>query len=583
MNENSMERKLRAILSADVKGYSLLMADDEVATVHTINAYREIIMDLIQAHHGRVVDAKGDNVLAEFSSVVNAVRCSVEVQKELKKRNAEVPENRRMEFRIGVNLGDVIKKGETIYGDGVNIAARLESMAEGGGICISGTAYDHVEGKLAIGFHYQGEQLVKNITKPVRVYRVLMEGGVSNVETNWELPLPDKPSIAVLAFENMSGDPEQEYFSDGLTEEIITALSKVPQLFVIARNSTFAYKGKQVNVKQVGQELGVRYVLEGSVRRAGDRVRITAQLINAKTENHLWAERYDRELKDIFALQDEITMKIMTALQVKLTEGGQARISVKYTDNLEAYLKVLQGREQSFHLTIEGNALARQMYKEAIALDPEYAKPYWLLSMVHVSDLFLGASKNPIQSLAKIKELAQKALTLDKSSAYAHLSLCFLYTMMRQYEKGIAEGERAIVLAPNSADSHSMLGMSLHFAGKYQQAIALLNKAIRLNPIPPTTYFLFLGNAYQLAGMYEKSELTYKEVLNRNPDHLFAHLRLAATYILIDREEDARTEASEVLRIDPRFSIEPFATTVPYKNKADLDLLVSSLRKAGLK
>jgi adenylate cyclase len=333
----------------------------------------------------------------------------------------------------------------------------------------------------------------------------------------------------------------------------------------------------------VGQELGVRYVLEGSVRRAGDRVRITAQLIDAKTGTHLWAERYDRKLKDIFALQDEITMKILTALQVKLTEGEQAHISVQGTNNLEAYLKVLQGRECSHYLTREGNVLARQLCKEAIALDPEYARTYWLLSMVHVSDLFLGVSENPIQSMAKIKELAQKALTLDRSSANAHQALCFLYTMMRQYEKGIEKGERAIVLAPNSADSYSILGMSLHFAGKYQQAIASLNQAIRLNPIPPTIYFLFLGNAYQFAEMYEDSEVAYKEVLNRNPDHLFAHLRLAANYILVDREEEARTEASEVLRIDPRFSIEPFAATVPYKNEADLELLLSSLRKAGLK
>jgi adenylate cyclase len=583
MSEEQAKRKLAAILSADAKDYSRLMEDDEEATVRTITAYRELMVSQIQNQNGRVVDAKGDNLLAEFSSVVEAVRCAMEIQRRLKNKNAELPKHRKMEFRIGVNLGDVIEEKETIYGDGVNIAARLEALADGGGICISGTAFDHVEGKLGQEFEYLGEQAVKNIKKPVRVYRVKRDTVFFDVEMRQELPLPDKPSIAVLAFANMSGDLEQEYFSDGLSEEIITALSKVPELFVIARNSTFTYKGKPVNVKQVGQELGVRYVLEGSVRKAGDRVRITAQLIDATTGNHLWAERYDRELKDIFALQDEITMNILTALQVKLTEGEQARISVTGTDNLEAYLKVLQGREHSHHFTREGNVLARQMYEEAITLDPEYARTYWLLSITHLTDLFLGVSKNPRQSMARIKELAQKALALDKSSANAHQALCFLYTMLRQYEKGIAEGERAVGLDPNSADSHSMLGMSFHFAGRYEQAIASLNKAIRLNPIPPTTYFLLLGNAYQLAGMYEESIVAYKKVLNRNPDHLFAHLRLAATYILIDREEEARTEASEVVRIDPKFSIEPFAKTVPYKKQADLELLVSSLRKAGLK
>lgn len=276
-------------------------------------------------------------------------------------------------------------------------------------------------------------------------------------------------------------------------------------------------------------------------------------------------------------------MNLLSALQVKLTEGEQADISAKGTDNLEAYLKVLQAREYSYYLTREGNALARRMCEEAISLDPDYARTYWLMSMTHQTDLFLGVSKNPRQSMEKIRELAQKALTLDKSSAEAHRTLCYLYTMMRHYEKGIAEGERAVALDPNSADSHSMLGISLHYAGKYKQAIDLLTKAVRLNPIPPTIYFLILGNAYQLAGMYEESILTYKKVLKRNPDHLFAHLRLAATYILINHEQEAKSEASEVLRIDPEFSIKPFLRTVPYKNQSDLELLLSSLRKTGLK
>ena len=388
MAEERAKRKLTAILSADVKGYSRLMGEDEEATVRTITAYREVMTGLIEEQNGRVVDAKGDNLLAEFPSAVDAVRCAVKIQKELKVRNNELPENRRMEFRIGINLGDVIEEQETIYGDGVNIAARLEGLAEGGGICISRMAFDNVKNKLDIGYEYLGEHSVKNITEPVRVYKVLMEPEyagkvigeespkpkqwrwaaiasavvlivVAGVFAVWDFyfrsppieaasienmahPLPEKPSIAVLAFENMSEDPKQEYFSDGITEDIITTLSKSNKLFVIARNSTFIYKGKAVKVKQVAEELGVRYVLEGSVRKSQDRVRITAQLIDATKGDHLWAERYDRDLKDIFALQDEITMKIVTALQVKLTEGEQIRMWGKKMKNLDLYLKGME-------------------------------------------------------------------------------------------------------------------------------------------------------------------------------------------------------------------------------------------------
>ena len=392
MTPEKFKRKLTAILSADVKGYSRLMGEDEEGTIRTLKAYMEVITGFIQQHRGRVVATGGDSVLAEFASVVDAVRCAVGIQEELKDRNKELPEDRRMEFRIGVNLGDVVEEGDNILGDGVNVAARVESLAEAGGICISGTVYDQIKNKLAFGYEYVGEQTVKNIKEPVRVYRVLMEPGVKVSEVaaekkakprQWQrmalslgvvtdcgsrfycdlafllathspprevaskekmaFPLPDMPSIAVLPFVNMSEDPKQEFLCDGMTEDIITALSKIPRLFVIARNSTFTYKGKPVKVKQVSEELGVRYVLEGSVQRSGDRIRITAQLIDALTGHHLWAERYDRDLKDIFALQDEITMKILTATQVKLTEGGQVWSPEKYykgKQGLDCYLKV---------------------------------------------------------------------------------------------------------------------------------------------------------------------------------------------------------------------------------------------------
>jgi len=448
MTEEGFKRKLTAILSADVAGYSRLMADDEAATVKTIATYREVMASLIKQHRGRVVDSPGDNVLAEFASVVDAVQCAVAVQKEFQSRNAALPENRRMEFRIGINLGDVIEEEDRIYGDGVNIAARLEALAEPGGICVSKTSFDHIETKLPLGYEYLGEQEVKNIPKPVGAYKVVMEprvtvagekekkrvipfwhrkailaGGVAlilmvvavliwnfyfrpppiepaSVE-KMAFPLPDKPSIAVLPFTNMSGDSEQEYFSDGLTDEIIATLSKVPKLFVIARNSTFTYKGKPVKVQQVSEELGVRYVLEGSVRKGGDKIRITVQLIDALSGHHLWAEQYDRNLDDIFAVQDEITKKIITALQVKLTEGEQVRAAAKGTNNLEAYLKCLQANELLHRLNIESIALAKQLTEEAIALDPEYAWSYYNLGRNHTGEVWLGVSKSPKQSITK--------------------------------------------------------------------------------------------------------------------------------------------------------------------------------------
>jgi len=535
MTTQEVKRKLAAILSADVKGYSRLMGEDEKGTVRTLNAYKEMMSNLIHQYHGRVVDAVGDNVLAEFASVVDAVECGVEIQKELKTRNGELPENRRMEFRIGVNLGDVIEEGEQIYGDGVNIAARLESLAEAGGICISGTAYDQVENKLGLGYQFLGEQTVKNIAKPVRVYKVLTEPGafvrvaaekkvksrkwqrpvmvlviilvlVAAALTIWRFylpskpapvevaskekmafPLPDKPSIAVLPFVNMSGDPKEEYFSDGLTEDIITALSKTPKMFVIARNSTFSYKGKSVKVQQVSEELGVRYVLEGSFRKAGDRVRITAQLIDALTGHHLWAERYDRDLKNIFAVQDEITKNIITAMQVKLTEGEWARVYAKGTNNLDAYLKAIEATWIRAQTSKENVMKAQQLAEEAIALDTNYAYAYCALALTHMSTVWLGISKPPQESLKRAIELCQKAISLDDSLAIAHVNLGYMLMMTRDYDKAIAQGEKAMTLEPSSADILHWQAAILCYSARVDESIPLFRQALRLNPMPPTT------------------------------------------------------------------------------------------------
>jgi adenylate cyclase len=630
MTTQEVKRKLAAIFSADVKGYSRLMGEDEKGTVRTLNTYKEVMTGLIQHHRGRVVDAPGDNVLAEFTSVVDSVECAVEIQKELKTRNAELTENRRMEFRIGVNLGDVIEDGEQILGDGVNIAARLESLADAAGICISGTAFDQVKNKLNLGYKYLGEQTVKNILEPVRVYRVLMEPEeagkvigerkakprkwqkpvsilvailivVAAVVVIWRLylhptrppvevaskekmafPLPDKPSIAVLPFVNMSGDKEQEYFSDGITEEIITALSKVPHLFVISRQSTFTFKGKPVKVKEVSEELGVRYVLEGSVRKSGDKVRITAQLIDALAGHHLWAERYDRDLKDIFALQDEITLRIISALQVELVGVERSSLSIKGTDNLEAYLKLLQSAYQSGRFTKEGNIQARRYAEEAIALDPKYVEAYLRLSATLIMDLRYGTSESPEQSLRRAEGYVQKALVLDDSSGAAHAFLGRIYLSKRQYEKAIAEGERALALDPNSDFVQAALAYSLYFAGRFEEANAMYQKAIRLNPFP-VWYSQMLASSYAELGRYEEAIKEYKKAVHRAPDSTMPHWGLAATYSLIGREKEAQDEAAEVLRIDPKFSLAHHAKALLFKNQADLDRHIGALRKAGLK
>jgi adenylate cyclase len=606
------------------------MGEDEEGTLHALNVYKEAMSNLIQHHHGRVVDAPGDNVLAEFASVVDAVQCAVEIQKVLRAKNAVLPETRRMEFRIGINLGDVIEEGDSIYGDGVNIAARMEGLADGGGICISRSAFEQVKSKLEVGYEYLGEQSVKNIAEKVRVYRVLMEpeavgsviyrhrkddprhkrratilalliliAGVAVIAIwnfYWRVPrigpaskekmaypLPDKPSIAVLPFINMSGDPKQEFFSDGITEDVITALSKVPMLFVIARNSTFTYKRKPVNVKQISEELGVQYILEGSVQRSDNRVRITAQLIDALTGHHIWAERYDRDLKDIFALQDEVTHNILTAMQVKITEGEQALHRDKGIRNLNCYLKHLEAKNYSNRFDIEGNNLARRMAEETLVMCPESSSTYELLAITHMMDYWFGSGKSPHESLEKATELARKAIALDDAYAHPHGLLSFLYSIKREYEKALVEGERAVALDPNGADVYAWYAISLTFAERPEEAISLFQKAIRLNPFGPTWYFFNLGNALLITDRSEEAVSAYKNALQRSPDNLLAHVLLATAYSKMGREKEARAEAAEVLRINPKFSLEYFAKALPFKNQKVTKNLIDALRKVGLK
>jgi len=631
MAAERVKRKLAAILSADVKGYSRLMGEDEVGTIRTLNIYKEVMTGFIQNHQGRVVGTAGDSVLAEFASVVDAVQCAVEIQKELKTRNADVPESRRMEFRIGINLGDVVEGGDTIYGDGVNIAARLESLAEAGGICISGTAYDQVKNKIALGYEYVGEQAVKNIAEPVRVYHVGMEAGgrkakkglrleakgkrtlalgilavlVAAVVALWQFylrpvpprvevaskermafPLPDVPSIAVLPFANMSEDPNQEFLSDGMTEAIITALSRAPRLFVIARNSTFVYKGKPVKVKQVSEELGVQYVLEGSLQRSGDRVRVTAQLIDALTGHHLWAERYDRDLEDIFELQDEITLKILRAVQAKVTEGELPSVLVKYfrgKQGLDCYFKIMQVDRHLQGFNIADNNMARRMAEELVAMYPENPYGYFYLGYTYSRDIYLGDTKSPRETIEKGIELAQKVIAMDDSIPNGHFLLSDLYQLKREYDKAIAEGERAVALAPGMTAALAVYANALRFAGRPEEAIPLYQKAIRLNPSGPSYLYHGFGQALRATGRFEEAVSALKKAIQIAPDNILAHTHLAATYSMMGRDKEARAEVAEVIRINPKFSVDSWAKNLPFKDRSEIDKIINALRKAGLK
>ncbi|HVP80850.1 MAG TPA: adenylate/guanylate cyclase domain-containing protein [Thermodesulfobacteriota bacterium] len=644
MTTQEVKRKLTAILSADVKGYSRLIAKDEAGTLQTLNTYKEAMANLIQHHHGRVVDAPGDNVLAEFASVVDAVECAVGIQKELRARNDKLPVHRKIEFRIGINLGDVVEEEDKIFGDGVNIAARVQSLADRGGVCISGIVYDQVKNKITLKYEYLGKQKVKNIVGAVKVYRVMIEPEtMGSVVSRWKragvnywkrvhpafkilvalvaagnaawqlyprfinppvgvvskdkiievaskdkmaFPLPDVPSIAVMPFVNMSEDPKQEFFSDGITENIITSLSKVPRLFVISRQSTFSYEGKPVKVRQVSEELGVQYVLEGSVQKSPNRIRINAQLIDALTGHHLWAERYERDLKDLFALQDEITMKILMAVQVKLTEGEQSSAASKYytgKQGFDCWLKQMEGAKYFNRNTIEDNNVARRLTEEAISMCPENPVGYAQLSHVYLNNYRVGGTKSPRETLEKAEELAKKAVAIDDSIPIAHIALSRVYSNKREYDKAIAEGERAVALDPSGSASYMAYASALLYACRPKEAIPMFQKAIRLNPNAMADTFRNFGIALLMAGRLEEAVSTFKKAIQRAPDNIMPHIGLVTTYSLMGREKEARAEAEEVLRVNPNFSLDNYAKTIPYKDQSEIDKVVNALRKAGMK
>ena len=575
-----VKRKLVAILSADVKGYSRLMGEDEEWTVRTLKAYKEVMGSLIERHRGRVVDATGDNLMAEFASAVDAVQCAMEIQDELAARNAESAGNRKMEFRVGVNLGDVIAEGNRIYGGGVNIAARLQELADAGGVCVSGTVYDQVEDKLPLGYEFLGEKRVKNIKKPIRAYCVSKEPGLR--KDAGERPLPDKPSIAVLPFVNMSGDPQQDYLSDGITEHLIADLSRISGLFVIASNSVFTYKRKAVKVEEIHRDLGVRYVLEGSVQKASDRLRITAQLIDAVSGYHIWAGRYDREMEDIFVLQDDVTENIIATLRVRVEKAEIERVLRKPTGSLKAYDYALRGKAYEYDMTREKNALAQEMYRAAIELDPGFAGAYVGLGWATFHAWVQLHNPDP-RSVDAAIELARKAIAVDPSLASAYRLLGECHSWKRQYGQAIDDIETAIALDPNDAENYAQLSEALIWMGKPEEAIAQMEKAMRLNPYYPTMYLFGLAMAQFLTQRHEEAIATLRKVLTRAPDLLWAHGLLAVILAGMDRIEEARAEISEAKRMDPDYSSRALREMIPFKDPTFSEKVAEALLKMGLK
>jgi adenylate cyclase len=615
-----MERKLAAILAADVVGYARLMSEDEAGTLAALKAYRnETIDPRIAAHGGRIVKLMGDGALVEFPSVVEAVLCAVEIQRAVSERNAGIADGRRIEFRIGINVGDVIVDDDDIYGDGVNVAARLETLAEPNGICISRSVHDQIQDKLDLRLDDLGEVEVKNIARPVRAFRVLTEAGAAAPAKKrpaarawpkvaavaavvvaglggfaWWQPWlggsdrlsvarpSDLPAIAVLPFDNMSGDPEQEYFSDGITEDLITDLSRISGVFVIARTTVFTYKGRSVTVRQVGDDLGVHYVLEGSVRKAGNRIRVNAQLVDARSGRQLWADRYDREITDVFVLQDEVTKKIVSALAVELTVDEEQHLRQATKVDPEAYDVFLRGLELYRRYTFETRAEARELFERAIELDPSFARAHAGIALTRLFDYIEGSVSSPERSLQQSLEMAEHALALGNSVPQVHFAASFVYLQLGRHEDSIAAARRAIELDPNYADGYVQLALSLIFAGRPEAAIDQIANAMRLNPWHPFLYTWILGHANFVLGRYEEAIPLFEKVIESNPQYQDGHLALAATYGLLGRIDDAEWEAEELLTLQPGFRLADNLRRTPYRNPADLERWIEGLRKAGL-
>jgi adenylate cyclase len=579
-----MERRLAAIFAADVAGYSRLIGADEEGTLARLSSHRrELIEPKIAEHQGRLVKIMGDGVLAEFASPVKAVRCAIDVQHGMAVRNADIPEGARIEFRIGINLGDVVVEDDDIYGDGVNVAARLENIAEPGAVYISRAVRDFVTDAAELVLEDLGEQPLKNIAKPVQVFRIAAANQAGAAARAAAVPaVPHKPSIAVLPFTNMSGDAEQEYFTDGMTEDLITDLSKISALFVIARNSSFAYKGKSVKVQEIGRDLGVRFVLEGSIRKSGNRVRITAQLIDAESAGHLWAERFDRDLTDIFATQDEVVEKIVRALAVTLTQGEAQRLRRRGTANIEAYETWLRARELLSRSTREAVAQAKAMYHRAIEIDPNFAAPHAGLSLATISEYVSDWAADPAAALDEAERWARRAGELNDHEPVSHMALGNVLLWRRNLEGALAECRRMIALDPNFAQGHSATGLALMYAGQPAEALEAFAIATRLDPHYASIVLHFIAQANFSLGRYEAAaELLLKRIA-RTPATDSSRMMLAACYGHLGRADEARAAWAGLLKVNPDFSLEQRARVLPYKDPRDFARITDGLAKAGL-
>jgi len=583
-----LERRLAAILTADVVGYSRLMGTDEAGTLERLKSLRsELVQPQITRHGGRVVKLMGDGLLAEFPSVVEAVQCAIDIQQGVAEREPEMSDDRRIRLRIGINLGDIIVEGSDIYGDGVNVAARLEGLADPGGICISGPAFDTVDGKLDLAFENVGEQKIKNIAKPVRVYRLAPGSPQSGSPTRptEPLPLPDKPSIAVLPFDNMSGDPEQEYFADGMVEEIITALSRLRWLFVIARNSSFTYKGRAVDVKQVGRELGVRYVLEGSVRRAGNTVRITGQLVDTATGAHLWADRFDGTLEDVFDLQDQVTSNVVGAIAPRLEQAEIERAKRKPTDSLDAYDYYLRGLACVHRWTRDANREALRHFARAIELDPDFAVAYGMAARCYSQSKVSGWLVDRSQAIAEVERLARQAAALGKDDAVAlsAAGMALAY-VAGELEDGGTLIKQALALDPNLAWAWLFSGWVNIWLGEPEVAIEHVVRAMRLSPYDPHVYNMqaAIASAHFFAGRYSEAFSWAEMAARQQPNHLIAVSIVAASGALAGHLEDARKAMTHLRQLEPSLHASSLYDLIPCRRSEDLASLAKGLREAGL-
>jgi adenylate cyclase len=623
-----LERKLTAILCADVYGYSRLMGEDEEATLRTLSSHRRLVDSLIEQHRGRFVNSAGDSVLAEFSSIVNAVQCAVEIQNTLKAENLNLAPARRMEFRMGVNSGDVMVEGEQIYGDGVNVAARLESLADPGGICVSGVVHDQVRGKLGLNYQDLGAQQVKNIAEPVRVWRVLLDGvipsrgilpmrprywrrGVLSLtgfaiiaatiflvqhlslkppRTHASIPsqekpalaLPTIPSIAVLPFINLSGDPQQEYFSDGISIQLIEDLSRLPGLLVTAHNFSFSYKGKTLKEQELGRELGVKYLLEGNVQKSPERVRIGVELVDAGSGAEMWTQRFDRPLTDIFAVQDEIVEKVVTTLRL-LLKSEETKVpwrSLPTTSNLQAFDDLLRATEYASQFTKDGNLKQRHWLERAEALDPHYADAYAWLGGTYTQNVLFGWSENPQADLNHASALAQKALEFDDSNVGAFETLCAADWLQRRFDEAVEECNRAVGVAPNNASAYVELSDALLVSNRPEEAARAAERAMRLDPGRRDFYAYFIAAPYVQMARYQDAIPLLRRYLAVYPNMPWAHAMLIMAYTELGREQEAQAEATELKRVSPHFLVHAHAAVS--KNPVGNKRLEDDLRKAGM-